>query len=790
METAGLMDHFPCLAIRGICDYSDSHKNKRWQPYAALTAAAYAKELLYQIAPSGAISSLTGFPSNSEREGIFEMPRILHRHFSGRRRNLARIYDIFHWKPSQQEGAIVSIFGIPGAGKSQLCLKYAVDSRKEYRYGFYATASTADQWFTSCNNIVESLRLFEAKSGEQPERTRALSRWMSANHDWILIIDDVTPSVVSLLRETLPQHIGGHILLSTRDKHIAHIFSPPEYVIHLHEMDPKEGMELVLKIYSQPENSVNTVVAEKISHELGGLPLALEQATMCATQRYWDLDTLFNNLQEKKQALLFEWSQTQDPLQNSHHVDIITTLDMALKELDSTHIILLNLILVMRPQALPLSILVDGASNLESETTTVDLKERKVLTSKEKQDWVIRFRKHLRSLIKPRPTISFTRSKSSVEPIRLHIFQTIKSIVQSPSKLDSALIALEKSSLLRRGKNGEIWVHDLFRKVLLGKLEEWEEQDFLSYAGQIIAGAFPYCSQATLKICGSYFTHALEVMEHPKLSRSCDKGMVGGFSQIARYLQNMGRYDEAFRWYRRALDDQERSLNEAKCTTISIFGNIGLTFYDCGQYDNALKWYNRALNESLQTLGKEDPTTLKLLHNIGIAYLDQAKYPEALQLWKMVYANREKVLGFNNAFTLHTASNIGLALERQGDYDGAMKWYGRALQGYKTISGEEYLESYIVIINITGLLLEQGKYEEALEWNQQALAECEKLCGDSDLNTLSIVDNMGRIFAAQSRYDEARKWYYRAFAGREKILGKDHPDTREAAEHLQGVQES
>lgn len=46
MEAAGLMDHFPCLVIRGICDYSDSHKNKRWQGYASATAAAYAKELL------------------------------------------------------------------------------------------------------------------------------------------------------------------------------------------------------------------------------------------------------------------------------------------------------------------------------------------------------------------------------------------------------------------------------------------------------------------------------------------------------------------------------------------------------------------------------------------------------------------------------------------------------------------------------------------------------------------------------------------------------------------------
>jgi nucleoside phosphorylase len=50
MEAAGLMNQFPCLVIRGICDYSDSHKNKEWQGYAAMAAAAYT--LLCRIAPN------------------------------------------------------------------------------------------------------------------------------------------------------------------------------------------------------------------------------------------------------------------------------------------------------------------------------------------------------------------------------------------------------------------------------------------------------------------------------------------------------------------------------------------------------------------------------------------------------------------------------------------------------------------------------------------------------------------------------------------------------------------
>lgn len=52
MEAAGLMNHVPCLVVRGICDYCDTHKNVEWQGYAALTAAAYARALLSRIRPN------------------------------------------------------------------------------------------------------------------------------------------------------------------------------------------------------------------------------------------------------------------------------------------------------------------------------------------------------------------------------------------------------------------------------------------------------------------------------------------------------------------------------------------------------------------------------------------------------------------------------------------------------------------------------------------------------------------------------------------------------------------
>ncbi|KAM0261113.1 hypothetical protein ACHAQJ_002375 [Trichoderma viride] len=85
MEAAGLVNDFSCLVIRGICDYSDSHKNKDWQGYAAVAAAAYAKDLICRIRPIQAEPSrsivvvTTGESSPTEHQplSVDKLPAIL-----------------------------------------------------------------------------------------------------------------------------------------------------------------------------------------------------------------------------------------------------------------------------------------------------------------------------------------------------------------------------------------------------------------------------------------------------------------------------------------------------------------------------------------------------------------------------------------------------------------------------------------------------------------------------------------------------------------------------------------
>ncbi|KAH7093423.1 nucleoside phosphorylase domain-containing protein [Paraphoma chrysanthemicola] len=82
MEAAGIMNAVPCLVIRGICDYADSHKNRTWQPYAAATAAAAAKEILsfvpaLELGQSHAVWDLTELHNAAKQGATDNAKRLL-----------------------------------------------------------------------------------------------------------------------------------------------------------------------------------------------------------------------------------------------------------------------------------------------------------------------------------------------------------------------------------------------------------------------------------------------------------------------------------------------------------------------------------------------------------------------------------------------------------------------------------------------------------------------------------------------------------------------------------------
>ncbi|KAF3917219.1 hypothetical protein ABW20_dc0108227 [Dactylellina cionopaga] len=120
MEAAGLVDQFPCLVIRGICDYSDSHKNNEWQGYAAMAAAAYAKDLLCEMVPAKveAEKKIVEIPGILSSNPSTNFNKALEQCHEGSGRWFLESNEFAEWKV--QQSSFLWLHGIPGCGKTIL----------------------------------------------------------------------------------------------------------------------------------------------------------------------------------------------------------------------------------------------------------------------------------------------------------------------------------------------------------------------------------------------------------------------------------------------------------------------------------------------------------------------------------------------------------------------------------------------------------------------------------------------------------------------------------------------
>ncbi|KAN0073000.1 ankyrin [Elaphomyces granulatus] len=150
MEGAGVWENFPgSLVIKGVCDYADSHKNKRWQGYAAATAAAVTKCFLDNWStgithppiplPLG-VSSRTGDLEKdlARREKEMEILKRLDKspYQDRKERNPDRVpgtcewfvaHELFRDWQESKSSRMLWVSADPGCGKSVLA-KYLVDS--------------------------------------------------------------------------------------------------------------------------------------------------------------------------------------------------------------------------------------------------------------------------------------------------------------------------------------------------------------------------------------------------------------------------------------------------------------------------------------------------------------------------------------------------------------------------------------------------------------------------------------------------------------------------------------
>ncbi|KAL3428669.1 hypothetical protein BDV09DRAFT_201363 [Aspergillus tetrazonus] len=175
MEAVGVMNEIPVGNIRGVCDYGDEQKNKEWQPYAAVMAAAFAKAVLLEIPPKSAIQSAsarTDFTDKDKaclRDLLVADPETELRRIEATKGGL--LDDSFRWVlgnaefqkwRSSHQSQLLWIKGDPGKGKTMLMigiikeLVQAIQARSSELIAYFLCQAT-DPKLNNATSIVRSL---------------------------------------------------------------------------------------------------------------------------------------------------------------------------------------------------------------------------------------------------------------------------------------------------------------------------------------------------------------------------------------------------------------------------------------------------------------------------------------------------------------------------------------------------------------------------------------------------------------------------------------------------------
>lgn len=222
----------------------------------------------------------------------------------------------------------VAIWGVGGAGKTQLAFHYALQYEKEFSAVFYINAKDATSFRKDCFGIARTLKLPEVLGGSasdpaQDAVVEAVRDWLTDHErgDWLLIVDNADNLDEFNPIHYLPAINKGHIILTSRDQHSVGF----GHAIELGGMQADDAQQLFLKRSGfKHSTEEQRDISLDIVTKLGLLALPVEHAAAYVQSTGMLLHEYLENLERNLQPYLMNPSPF-----SLHKETIQTTVNMA-----------------------------------------------------------------------------------------------------------------------------------------------------------------------------------------------------------------------------------------------------------------------------------------------------------------------------------------------------------------------------------------------------------------------------------------------------------------------------
>lgn len=623
-------------------------------------------------------ASTVGKPLPAVTPAIWNIPYPRNEFFIGRELLLQQIANTWKRDQSAAHTPPQALSGLSGVGKTQIAVEYAYLHRHAYQEVLWVHAETQEALISGYRALAALLNLPERYAAIPHIVIDAIRTWLQTQRSWLLILDHADD--MDMIGEFLPPVCGGHLLITTQ-------FQATGTRTRRIEVDPlsQDAGALFLlhraKIISLDVGlrSVDTsdlVAAREICTELGGLPLALDQAGAFIEESQCGLQGYQERYRTHRRLLLQRRGETA----SDHPEPVATTWSLPFEKVKQRSPLaadLLQLCALLHPEAIPLELV----------ALAVDYSGP-----------------HQASAL-----------EDAIAP-------------------DEAMATLGAYSLIcRNAKEKTLSIHRLVQAVLRDTMDKPTRRLWAERTIQAVSRVFPEVSFTTWQLCERYLPHALacaELVEHEQVTgqeaarllyrAGCyllerarpyeayllleqalmiyeqqygleHPNTASAVDRLAQCLRLQGKYVEAEPLYQQALSIREKQLGATHSDTATSLNNIALLSTMLGKYEQAELLYKRALGIREQALGPGHPDTAQSLNDLASLYWKQGKYQQAAPLFQQALSIREQALGPEHPDTAQSVWWLASISKKQlREYEKARPLYQRALSVYERTLGSEH----------------------------------------------------------------------------------------------------
>ncbi len=606
----------------------------------------------------------------------------------------------------------VALCGLGGAGKTSVALAYAHRHLAEVGLAWQLAAEDPTVLAAGFAELAAQLGARDLADTRDP--VASVHGTLAAFPErWLLIFDNV-PDRASV-QAFLPPAGPGRVLITSQNQ-----TWPPGQALEVPVLDPEAAAGFLVHRTGDPDRRA----AADLAGELGGLPLALEQAAAYIQASGGSLAGYLALFRQRRPELLALGEAT------GYRGTVAATWALAFSRLERSAppaVGLLQLLAFCAPEAVP-----------------------------------------TRLLLQPRPGLT--------KGLRRRVAKVLEPLLEDPLAAQGAIAALRQYSLVRVVGDGALSMHRLVQAVTIGQMPAELAAAWQQAAAVLINAALPSDPRQpqTWPLFAALLPHAQAV-----LAADSD-----GLGHVASYLGQSGSYAAARDLWRNIADARERVHGPEHPDTLAASNNLAAWTGKAGDPAGARDQFAALLPVIERVLGPEHPDTLAARNNLAYFTGEAGDPAGARDQFAALLPIRERLSGREHPETLKARSNLAAQAGEAGDPAGARDQFAALLPVIERVLGPEHPDTLAARAELARWTAKAGDAAGARDQFAALLPIRERVLGPEHPHTLAARASVASFTGEAGDAAGARDQFAALLPIYERVLGPEHPDTLTARNNL------